>query len=108
MGKHPRDKASGRGALLKLEAIQDRYSLRGRPPEFPLAFADRRLWRDLTYALPTVTHETYADTDTRSGPFVDFVEAARATVGSASYDGNFSVAAEKAAALANRLHKRQR
>ena len=81
-------------ALRKVARKRDR---RGRPRKLSSAFVHRlgKVWIDITGSFPSVTHD-WQDSR-RTGPFVDFVEAARSTVNDPELAGNMSVAAEKTA-----------
>ena len=82
-------------ASRKLRELKGKYAPRGRPPEIARAFTDRmkRAWVELTAASPTVTHDPIRDV--RTGPFVDFVEAARKTLKQAHLQAHLGTAAEQ-------------
>jgi hypothetical protein len=90
-----------------LVAMEQEYGGRGRlgSPLFFFAKALAPLWHELTESLPSVTHDPLKDIWT--GPFVDLVVAAAATVNQPELSGNVAVAADKAASWYRRKFARQ-
>ena len=91
-----------------LGVMQRNYETRGRSRSMPIAFAQSLapLWHELTGKPPGVTHRNLDEI--WIGQFVDFIEAAAATVDLPELSGNFPVAADKAAQWYRRRLRRQK